>query len=237
MMLEQNRCECEQHRPYPSRDNSPRSGNQNRVDLECSRHDEQRPRPTIPLRRWQRESLNSGWQNFSANKLMQNGPKSGDIFSPIRMNDWAEQVRNNYAKSTGLLESAIFKMTRTAKLTPLQTEGADINVVVTISATSGPQYRTGDIRIEPTDGNPLTISPEVLRHLIPLQRGELFSTKRVRAGLEELARAYGREGYVDMTAEPETEVDDERKTIDLVSKIDQSSLYGTPSTNRGFQIR
>ncbi len=25
---------------------------------------------------------------------MQNGPKSGDMFSPIRMNDWAEQVRN-----------------------------------------------------------------------------------------------------------------------------------------------
>jgi outer membrane protein assembly factor BamA len=47
----------------------------------------------------------TGLQVFKANKLMQDGPKSGEVFSPIRINDWAEQVRKNYAQSNGPLES------------------------------------------------------------------------------------------------------------------------------------
>ena len=129
-----------------------------------------------------------------------------------------------------LRDRGYFKATATARLTTLQSGGADIGVVVTISATPGPQYRTGDIRIESGDSNsPLAMSPEVLRRLIPLQTGELFSVQRVRKGLENLARAYGREGYVDMTPEPETGVDDARKTIDLVVKIDQQVQYRVDS--------
>ena len=128
-----------------------------------------------------------------------------------------------------LRDRGYFKATATAKLTPLQTEGADISVVVTISATPGLQYRTGDIRIESTDGIPLAISPEILRSLIPLQKGEPFRTDRVRSGLEELARAYGREGYIDATPEPDTAVDDDRQTIDLVIKIDQQVQYRVES--------
>jgi outer membrane protein assembly factor BamA len=108
----------------------------------------------------------------------------------------------------------------------VQSEGAEISVAVVINATPGPQYRTGDIRIESTDSRyPLIISPEVLRGLIPLQRGELFSVEKVRAGLQNLAPAYGREGYVDMTPEPETEVDEARRIIDMVVKIDQQVQY------------
>jgi outer membrane protein assembly factor BamA len=84
----------------------------------------------------------------------------------------------------------------------------------------------GDIRIVSTDsGYPLVISPEVLRGLIPLQRGELFSVEKVRSGLQNLALVYGREGYVDMTPEPNTEVEEDRKTVDLVVKIDQQVPY------------
>ena len=119
-----------------------------------------------------------------------------------------------------------FKVTATAKLTVLWSEEADVGAAVAISATPGPQYRMGDIRIVSTDsGYPLVISPEVLRGLIPLQRGELFSVEKVRSGLQNLALVYGREGYVDMTPEPDTEVEEDRKTIDLVVKIDQQVPY------------
>src|SRR5206468_4242650 len=84
-----------------------------------------------------------------------------------------------------LRDRGYFKATATAKLTVLWSEGADIGVAASIRATTGPQYWTGDIRIESTDsGYPLIISPEVLRGLIPLQRGELFSVEKVRAGLQ-----------------------------------------------------
>ena len=125
-----------------------------------------------------------------------------------------------------LRDRGYFKAAATAKLTPLEGEGVDMKVVVAIRATLGSLYRTGDIQFESTNSNsPLMISPDILRGLIVLQRGEPFSTKRIRTGLENLARVYGREGYIDVTPEPETHVDDERETIDLVIKIDQQVQY------------
>lgn len=119
-----------------------------------------------------------------------------------------------------------FKISATAKMTELWTEGTDVSVGVVISAAPGRQYRTGDIRIESADPDrPLAISPEILRGLIPLQRGEPFSTGRVRSGFENLTLAYARQGYVDATPEPETQVDEERGTVDLVVKIDQQVQY------------
>ena len=125
-----------------------------------------------------------------------------------------------------LRDRGYFTATAIAKLTTLQTEGADISVAVAIRATLGLQYRAGNVRIETVDiGYPLIISPQVLRRLVPLQRGELFNVERVRAGMQNLALAYGREGYVDMTPEPDTEIDNDRRTIDLVLKIDQQVQY------------
>jgi len=46
-----------------------------------------------------------GLNMFSQKELMQNGPKTGDVFSPLLNNDWAEQVRDTYVKNGGPLES------------------------------------------------------------------------------------------------------------------------------------
>jgi outer membrane protein assembly factor BamA len=50
----------------------------------------------------------TGLRVFRFDKLMQDGPKTGQIFSPIRINDWAEQIRKNYAQSNGPLESIMW---------------------------------------------------------------------------------------------------------------------------------
>jgi hypothetical protein len=119
-----------------------------------------------------------------------------------------------------------FTVTATAKLTELQSEGAEIGVAATLSATPGTQYHLRDIRIESADiGFPLWVSPAVLRELIPLQRGELFNVERIRTGLKNLTQVYAREGYVDMTAGPEFEMDEDREAIDMVLKIDQQAQY------------
>ena len=125
-----------------------------------------------------------------------------------------------------LRDRGYFNAIATSKLTVLQREGEDISVVVTIKATPGPHYLTGDIRFESTDSSyPLAMSPEILRGLIPLQRGEPFSTARVRTGFQNLTLAYARQGYVDATPEPETQIDEERGTVGLVVKIDQQLQY------------
>ena len=69
------------------------------------------------------------------------------------------------------------------------------------------------------------MSAEVLRELIPLQRGELFNVERIRAGLENLTKVYAREGYVDMTPGPDFEIDEAHESIDMVVKIDQQAQY------------
>jgi outer membrane protein assembly factor BamA len=157
------------------------------------------------------------------------GKLQGRVFEPALdrayLNDLESEIADVGVRGA-LRDRGYFKVTATARLTPLWKEGADISVVVIVSASLGPQYRTGDIRIESTDGSsPLVISPEVLRGLIPLQRSELFSAERVRIGLGNLGRVYGREGYIDMTPEPETQVDEERRTFDLVIRIDQQVQY------------
>jgi outer membrane protein assembly factor BamA len=50
----------------------------------------------------------TGLHVFDVNKLMQDGPKSGEVYSPSRMNEWAEQVRKKYAQSNGPLESIVW---------------------------------------------------------------------------------------------------------------------------------
>ncbi len=151
------------------------------------------------------------------------------VFKPDADSAYQKDLANEIAEVPvrgALRNRGYFKVTATAKLTVLWSEEADVGAAVAISATPGPQYRMGDIRIVSTDsGYPLVISPEVLRGLIPLQRGELFSVEKVRSGLQNIALVYGREGYVDMTPEPDTEVEEDRKTVDLVVKIDQQVPY------------
>ena len=151
------------------------------------------------------------------------------VFKPDADSAYQKDLANEIAEVPvrgALRNRGYFKVTAAAKLTVLWSEEADVGAAVAISATPGPQYRMGDIRIVSTDsGYPLVISPEVLRGLIPLQRGELFSVEKVRSGLQNLALVYGREGYVDMTPEPDTEVEEDRKTVDLVVKIDQQVPY------------
>jgi len=151
------------------------------------------------------------------------------VFKPDADSAFLKDLANEIAEvgvRGALRDRGYFKATATAKLTTLQTEGADISVVGAISAALGLQYRTGNVRIETADsGYPLMVSPEVLRGLVPLQRGELFNVERVRAGMQNLALAYGREGYVDMTPAPDIEIDNDRRTIDLVLKIDQQVQY------------
>jgi len=140
------------------------------------------------------------------------------------LNDLADEIAEVGVRGA-LQNRGYFRTTVRAKLTVLQSEGADISVAVIIGAEPGPQYRAGEIRVESADSSSLKFSPEVLRDLIPLRSGELFDVVSVRTGLQNLTRAYGREGYVDMTAEPDLQIDEAHETIDMVLKIDQQTQY------------
>jgi outer membrane translocation and assembly module TamA len=140
------------------------------------------------------------------------------------LNDLANEIAEVGVKGA-LQDHGYFRAIADAKLTAIKSEVVEISVAVIISAKPGPQYQSGDIRIESADGSSLKFSPEVLRGLIPLRKGELFNVERLRTGLKNLTVAYGREGYVDMTPEPDLAIDEAHETIDTLVKIDQQAQY------------
>jgi len=150
------------------------------------------------------------------------------VFHPDRETAYLDDLANEIAEVTvreALQNRGYFKTIASAKLMKINGQGSEISVAAVISAKSGPQYRTGSIRIESADDSSLQFSPPVLRRLIPLQIGDLFNVGAVRTGLENLRRAYAREGYIDMTTEPVTEIDEAHETIDTVLRINQEAQY------------
>lgn len=151
------------------------------------------------------------------------------IFERDAKTDYLNELGNEIAEVSvmgALQNQGYFRATATAKLAVLQSGAKEISVAAAISASPGLQYRAGDIRIESADDRvPLEMPAKKLRDLIPLQRGELFDVERVRAGLRNLTAAYGRRGYVDMTVEPEFQIEDADNTIDMVLKLDRQAQY------------
>lgn len=151
------------------------------------------------------------------------------VFQPNAKSDYLADLAREIADvpvREALQNRGYFKAIATAVLTKLEAQGEDVSVGVAIRATPGPQFRAGDIRVESADNrDPLVISPEILRRLIPLAKGELFSIEKIRDGLDRMRLAYVRQGYIDMTVEPAATIDETQGVIDLIVKIDQQVQY------------
>src|SRR5207302_4516626 len=71
----------------------------------------------------------------------------------------------------------------------------------------------------------LSLKVEALKSAFPLKQGDLFSTEKVRKALETYGKIYGEYGFIDFTPEPETEIDEEKKIINLTLKFDEQKQY------------
>lgn len=85
----------------------------------------------------------------------------------------------------------------------------------------GPQFHMGNIQF--TGGT--AIPDAELRRVFPLREGEIFDAAKVRSGLEALTKLYGSHGYVDFTATPEKQVDENLQRISLVIHLDEQTQF------------
>jgi len=92
---------------------------------------------------------------------------------------------------------------------------------VSVQAEAGPQYRLGGVKFE----NVAEFDQSKLRAQLPLEEGDLFSVPKVREALDNLRRLYGKLGYIDFTAEPQTDIDEDAHRIDLTLKLNVGSQY------------
>ncbi len=110
------------------------------------------------------------------------------------------------------------------EITPylVRAESRERFYALTVAIDSGPQYRLNEIHIL----NATLFSPTELQKQIQLSRGQVFDVSKIRQGMEAIRRMYVTQGYIDVTAEPETHIDETSKElIDVVLKLDEGKQY------------
>jgi len=109
---------------------------------------------------------------------------------------------------------------------PFAGKSAGKAVNITIPIEEGEQYHMGTLKIVSADPDKaLSLKVEALKGLWPLKKGDIFSADKVRKALKNYTSAYGEFGFIDFTPEPEEDVDDANKIINMTLKFDEQKQY------------
>jgi outer membrane protein insertion porin family len=95
-------------------------------------------------------------------------------------------------------------------------------VDITIPVEEGQRYRLKDITFT---GNKAVKNTQALRSLFKIKDGDIFDTEAIRKGLESLRKAYAALGYINFTPVPNTDADDEKRTISLRIDVDEGKQF------------
>ncbi|HKV63526.1 MAG TPA: outer membrane protein assembly factor BamA [Candidatus Acidoferrum sp.] len=105
-----------------------------------------------------------------------------------------------------------------------RSDGKAVNITIPIE--EGERFHMGTLKIVSSDPDKaLSLKVDALKAAFPLKQGDLFSTEKVRKALETYGKIYGEYGFIDFTPEPETEVDDATKIINLTLRFDEQKQY------------
>ena len=105
-----------------------------------------------------------------------------------------------------------------------KSDGKAVNVTIPIE--EGERYHMGTLKIVSADPDKaLSLKVEALKGAFPLKQGDIFSTEKVRKALESYGKIYGEYGFIDFTPEPDTEIDEANKVINLTMRFDEQKQY------------
>jgi outer membrane protein insertion porin family len=98
-----------------------------------------------------------------------------------------------------------------------------IRADVTIPVEEGRRYHLNKINVV---GMKLFRSPEpLIRQVFAMQEGEIFSTNKLRKGMENLRKLYGEFGYIDFVPEPSFDPQPGSDRIDLTLSVDEGKQF------------
>ncbi|HEY2544508.1 MAG TPA: outer membrane protein assembly factor BamA [Candidatus Acidoferrum sp.] len=99
-------------------------------------------------------------------------------------------------------------------------------VNITIKIEEGEQYKMGTLKIVSSDPDKaLSLKVEPLKQLFPLKEGDILNVDKLRKALKNYTDAYGQYGFIDFTAEPDFDIDDAAKKINLTLHFDEQKQY------------
>lgn len=94
---------------------------------------------------------------------------------------------------------------------------------VTVPIREGPRFRIGEIRVQEQDDDGNEIEPldgrEALLARIETEPGDWFSRTRIALGLQDITRRYRDEGFARVRIEPNTDLDMEESSVDVIIAI------------------
>jgi outer membrane protein insertion porin family len=109
---------------------------------------------------------------------------------------------------------------------PLMGKSSGKAVNITIPIEEGPQFHMGALRIVSADPDKaLSLKVEALKSAFPLKKGEIFNVSKLRKAMKDYTSIYGEYGFIDFTPEPEFDIHDDTKIVDLTLKFDEQKQY------------
>jgi outer membrane translocation and assembly module TamA len=103
----------------------------------------------------------------------------------------------------------------------IQSEASVRHYVIRVEIESGRQFRLGEIKFS----GMTVFSVAELRTQFSLRHGDLFDVPELRKGMDSVARLYSSKGFIDMTPEPEFQIDDKGLLISVLVKTDEGKQY------------
>jgi len=101
-------------------------------------------------------------------------------------------------------------------------KGAGKSMDIAVPIAEGQKYRLKAINFK---NNKAIVNTKALRGIFPIKDGEVFDASKIGKGLESLRKAYGDIGYINFTAVPETEIDDENRMLTVNIDLDEGKPF------------
>jgi len=99
-------------------------------------------------------------------------------------------------------------------------------VNITIPIEEGERYKMGTLKIVSADPDKqLSLKIDALKNFFPLKQGDILNVDKLRKALKDYTTEYGTFGFIDFTAEPEFDIDDAKKIINVTLRFDEQKQY------------
>jgi len=105
---------------------------------------------------------------------------------------------------------------------PLLQKGPGKAVDITMPIEEGDKYRLGSITFK---NNKAVSNTRALRSVFPIKDGDIFNRDKIAKGLEELRKQYGALGYINFTSVPDTQIDEDKKLVNLTIDVDEGKQF------------
>ena len=105
-----------------------------------------------------------------------------------------------------------------------KSDGKAVNITIPIE--EGPRYKMGTLKIVSADPDKsLSLKVDALKNAFPIKQGEILNVSKLRKAMKDYTSIYGEYGFIDFTPEPEFDIDDVNKIINLTLKFDEQKQY------------